>query len=1062
MNRFRQILTVLLFVPAIMLAQSPTENYVKAETMLNADGNNAMVSVQYYNGLGYPTVSVATTGDNGHTSYSLISYDALGREECKYVPVSTDKSFLYKSPGTIASSYSDTAPYSKTQYDALGRPISVTTPGSAFADKPSTTAYATNAANEVIRYGVSSNSLTQNGYYPANSLTKEIGKDPENKQVETFKDLFGRVIMQRVAGSLCTYHVYDNLGRLRFVLPPKYQSEKNLAALCYEYRYDDRGRLEYKKLPGADYVKYWYDKADRMICMQDAEMRSANKFRFFVYDKFDRVVLQGLCTTCPSTNVFNATFNPATAGTLGTSYTAPSGLGTVELEIVNYYDGKQSKITYNNNPHFSSLTLPLSSVSQKGQLTGVMTAASNGELLAQATQYDIKGNATSSKTKDIGGRTISTTTAYSFTNKPTQSTATIDVKYGGSMTVIESIGYNTYNDQKSSDAITVNHGTAKSATTTYAHDNLGRLLTVSRPTSSGTNRDVSYAYDLRSWMTKITTSTFIEELFYADGPGTKLYNGNISSIRWKDSSQSSKRGYMFTYDTANRLTAGTYGEGDALSSNTGRYSESMQYDANGNINRITRYGKGASGYGLMDNLTITYTGNQPTSVSESVSDNNTSGSFEYKKANGSGYKFNTNGSLVADKSRCIAYITYDYNNNPKQIYFTNGNVTKYVYSAAGQKLRAVHYTAKPNISRTWGIKPAELTSNQILQVDSTDYLMGGSLTMKNGKIDKYFFAGGYAQASVTSATTDNFAFYFYNQDHLGSIREVVDASGAVKQVTNYYPFGAPYADTSASINSDFQPYKYNGKELDKMHGLNTFDYGARQYDPILARWDRIDPHCENYKDVSPYAYCHNSPINKIDDDGKDDYYTSSGQFLFRDQKDTDHIIIRNQLQNELKGMTGAEWIKPDTPIEDVVLSAEAYSKIFTNVLSQMEGVNIEELHNQKVSVTVWQESEGNLGICTNDRFNDAGKVPGTLAETGTLRNGDRVITCYIYPQGTEEKSILNTVSNIQNLLGVHEYFGHYKNGWSSHDKVVPFLQSHKSWIKTTTNYKNYINDVYKK
>ena len=69
--------------------------------------------------------------------------------------------------------------------------------------------------------------------------------------------------------------------------------------------------------------------------------------------------------------------------------------------------------------------------------------------------------------------------------------------------------------------------------------------------------------------------------------------------------------------------------------------------------------------------------------------------------------------------------------------------------------------------------------------------------MKNGKIDKYLFGGGYALASVASTTTDNFAFYYYNQDHLG---------------------------------------KYNGKELDKMHGLNTYDYGARQYDPILARW----------------------------------------------------------------------------------------------------------------------------------------------------------------------------------------------------------------------------------
>lgn len=33
----------------------------------------------------------------------------------------------------------------------------------------------------------------------------------------------------------------------------------------------------------------------------------------------------------------------------------------------------------------------------------------------------------------------------------------------------------------------------------------------------------------------------------------------------------------------------------------------------------------------------------------------------------------------------------------------------------------------------------------------------------------------------------NFSFYFYNQDHLGNIREVVNANGAVQQVTNYYP-----------------------------------------------------------------------------------------------------------------------------------------------------------------------------------------------------------------------------------------------------------------------------------
>jgi RHS repeat-associated protein len=188
----------------------------------------------------------------------------------------------------------------------------------------------------------------------------------------------------------------------------------------------------------------------------------------------------------------------------------------------------------------------------------------------------------------------------------------------------------------------------------------------------------------------------------------------------------------------------------------------------------------------------------------------------------------------------------------------------------------------------------------MLSSDSTDYLLGGRLIMKNGNIDKFLFEGGYAQAipvddgsaakamslwledddnSTSSGssnsnnaqesmhTKDAFDFYYYNQDHLGNNREVVDAKGVVQQVTNYYPFGAPYADATAVKGANLQPYKYNGKELDLMHGLNTFDYGARQHDPILCRWDRIDLLCEADYGVSPYSYCNNSPINAVDPDG---------------------------------------------------------------------------------------------------------------------------------------------------------------------------------------------------
>ena len=75
-------------------------------------------------------------------------------------------------------------------------------------------------------------------------------------------------------------------------------------------------------------------------------------------------------------------------------------------------------------------------------------------------------------------------------------------------------------------------------------------------------------------------------------------------------------------------------------------------------------------------------------------------------------------------------------------------------------------------------------------------------------------------------------------------------------------------DEANTTNASLQPFKYNGKELDMMHGLNTYDYGARQYNPVTLRWDRIDPLCEKYYSISPYAYCANNPVNRIDPDGR--------------------------------------------------------------------------------------------------------------------------------------------------------------------------------------------------
>ena len=173
-------------------------------------------------------------------------------------------------------------------------------------------------------------------------------------------------------------------------------------------------------------------------------------------------------------------------------------------------------------------------------------------------------------------------------------------------------------------------------------------------------------------------------------------------------------------------------------------------------------------------------------------------------------------------------------------------------------------------ARTYGTIHSEQKPFVIQHADSTDYLLVGSLVMKNGKIDKVLFDGGYAQATAVNKTTkDKFAFCYYDQDHLGNIRQVTEADGtkkgAIIQKMNYYPFGAEFCD--GGTKSYVQNHKYNGKEFDNMHGLNTYDYGARQYNPVTGRWDRMDPLCEKYLPYSPYDYCNNNPVNAFDPDG---------------------------------------------------------------------------------------------------------------------------------------------------------------------------------------------------
>ncbi|MBP6871378.1 MAG: RHS repeat-associated core domain-containing protein [Bacteroidales bacterium] len=122
-------------------------------------------------------------------------------------------------------------------------------------------------------------------------------------------------------------------------------------------------------------------------------------------------------------------------------------------------------------------------------------------------------------------------------------------------------------------------------------------------------------------------------------------------------------------------------------------------------------------------------------------------------------------------------------------------------------------------------------------------------------------------------------------DHLGNIRSVITTDTNqhwLAQGTDYYPFGM---EIPVYGNSDNQ-LKYNGKELQTEAGLEWYDYGARFYDPVLGRWHSVDPMADERSWVSPYNFCQNNPLIRVDPIGALDnpIYDWGGNFLGTDDK----------------------------------------------------------------------------------------------------------------------------------------------------------------------------------
>ena len=131
------------------------------------------------------------------------------------------------------------------------------------------------------------------------------------------------------------------------------------------------------------------------------------------------------------------------------------------------------------------------------------------------------------------------------------------------------------------------------------------------------------------------------------------------------------------------------------------------------------------------------------------------GSFDFKDGANADveYLYDANGALVKDLNKGISNIEYDVLGNLKCITFSNGFKTKYIYDAAGNKLRTTHESVVTN---------------------TTDYI--GNFVFEDGKLSKYLFDGGYCSFD----NNQNPTFHYYEKDHLGSVRMVVNENGTIE------------------------------------------------------------------------------------------------------------------------------------------------------------------------------------------------------------------------------------------------------------------------------------------
>jgi len=906
-----------------VITQAPRVSGIVDDNTLNAnntDKTKLQISIQYVDGLGRPIQTVQQwASPKGYDMILPQAYDQYGREVTKYLPfspetgtagsfrpnaVSADQNAFYAAPPAGSGVSIITDPYAQTAYDnsPLNRPVEQGAPGvpwqltgvsggghtvkMVYAVNNSI-AFSTDSVNgnQVAMYYTTigsnfSQSLHANGYYPAGALTVTISKD-ENwttgraGTVEEYKDIDGHVVLKRVYNfiapstiqQLSTYYVYDDLGRLAFVLPPASGADVSgtiapaiLYNLCYLYQYDERGRPIQKRVPGKGWEFTVYNTMDQPVATQDSVQGTTNKWIFTKYDALGRIILTGLWNN-GGTGISRANLQTILTGITTNLYEAPVTTGNGYANVawpttnilgtysINYYDS-----------YANALGLPAvygapagANMGTRGELVATKTAVLNTptNLLWTAHYYDHWGRSIQNYAQHYLGGVLNSgnfdavSTTYNFTNAPTTVTR---VHWNTTSTTTPLVTvYNRYTydwmGRKKNTYEQITNGTSAPDTlrvlSNLGYNEIGQLRTKNLHSTDSVHylQPITYSYNERGWLMASSAPLFAMTLYY-NTQTNKQYNGNIAYQYWGTPGNLTNH-YVYIYDKLNRLTSGA---------TVDSYKENgITYDLMGNINTLNRY---QAGNGI-DQLVYTYPANS--NRLQTVTNNGTSNTDIGLSA--TSYSYDGNGNMLSatnttDNTHNKSF-TYNILNLPIVATIPAGTAT-YTYDAGGNKLRKVDVI------------------NGI--TTTTDYVNGIQYN-GNGTTNALSFIQTEEGKAVVSGTSYDYQYYL--GDNLGNTRVTLSTktgAAVVYQQDDYYPFGLEIS--RGTVTNPKNEYLYNKKELQEE--FSEYDYGARFYDPVIGRWTTVDPLAEVSRRWSPYNYVEDNPIRFTDPDGDSVSYDAAG------------------------------------------------------------------------------------------------------------------------------------------------------------------------------------------